>query len=126
MNKQKINIWGRDFELEVVYDCYEGEDVLPVQTDALNQFLRVPDLIDTSKVKVIEYCLSRNSAEIGSNTIENIFKFVMPKSIYVQRSTDNSHIVGLMCDYRFNIDDGIAVVFKNEKFDAVGSQNIIL
>jgi len=126
MNKQKINVWGRDFELEVVFDCYEGEEVLPLQKDTLQRFLTSPDIIQNTKSEVEKYCIERNIDDIETQTIENIFKYVIPKSIYIQRTKDNSRVVGIMCAYKFNIDDGIAVVFKNEKFDRVGSQNIIL
>jgi len=126
MNKQKINVWGRDFELEVVFDCYEGEEVLPLQKDTLQRFLTSPDIIQNTKSEVEKYCIERNADDIETQTIENIFKYVIPKSIYIQRTKDNSRVVGIMCAYKFNIDDGIAVVFKNEKFDRVGSQNIIL
>ena len=126
MNKQKINVWGRDFELEVVFDCYEGEEDLPLQKDTLQRFLTSPDIIQNTKSEVEKYCIERNIDDIETQTIENIFKYVIPKSIYIQRTKDNSRVVGIMCAYKFNIDDGIAVVFKNEKFDRVGSQNIIL
>ncbi|MDR0906780.1 MAG: hypothetical protein LBN00_11540 [Oscillospiraceae bacterium] len=136
MNKQKLNVWGRDFELEVVFDCYEGESVLPVQKEALENFLAKSKIITDEKVMVsiisdvkaavVEYCLKRNAEEIGMSTIDNIFKYVMPKSLYVQRTTDDSRVVGLMCAYKFDVDNGIAVVFKNEQFVNVDSQNAIL
>ncbi|THF77539.1 DUF6985 domain-containing protein [Cohnella fermenti] len=126
MNKQKINVWGRDFELDVVYDCYEGEEVLSTQREALERFLTMPILISDSKKAVENYCLNRNSDEIGAQSVENIFKYVIPKSLYIQRTADDSRVVALMCAYKFDVDNGIAVVFKNERFDRVGTQNIIL
>jgi hypothetical protein len=127
MNKQKINVWGREFELEVVFDYYEGEEILPTQNDALKDFLVTSDdLVQNAKREVEEYCLKRNADDIGSSSIDNIFKYVMPKSIYVQRTTVGSHVLGLMCAYKFDVENGIAVVCKNEKLDKVGTQNIIL
>ena len=127
MNKQKLNVWGRDFELEVVFDCYEGEEILPTQNDALKEFLvSSGDLVQKAKRDVEEYCLKHNAEDIGSSSIENIFKYVIPKSIYIQRTTTGSHVVGLMCAYKFDAENGIAVVFKNEKLDKVGTQNIML
>lgn len=127
MNKQNLNIWGREFELEIVFDCYESEEVLSAQKDALAKFLSVAErLIDNAKKSVEEYCIKRNADDIGSPTIGNIFKYVMPKSIYIQRTTNGSGVVGLMCAYKFDTDNGIAVIFKDERLEKVGTQNIIL
>ena len=124
MNKT-LNIWGRDFDLEIYFDCYTGEKISIEQKEALDLFLQNPQLISEAKEKVIAYCLKRNAAEIGG-TIENIFKYVIPQSIYVQKSPDNARVVGLMCAYRFNPEDGLAIVFRNETYHEVGSQNIII
>jgi hypothetical protein len=126
MNKQKLNVWGREFELEIVFDCYEGEEVLNSQKETLQRFLEIPALIAESESKVKRYCLAQNAEDIGSQPIENIFKYVIPKSLYIQRSTDNERVIGLICAYKFDVDNGIAVVFKNEKLERVGTQNIIL
>jgi hypothetical protein len=126
MNKQKITIWGREFELDIVFDCYKGESVLPAQTDALDKFLKKEELINLAKSSVESYCIKRDSELIGATAIDNIFKYVIPESIYIQRAKDDKHIVGLMCKYKFDIDNGLAVVFENEKFKTVGTQDEIL
>lgn len=117
-----IRIWNRDFDLDVVYDCYAGEDILDEQKKAFKAFLANKKMIDSSKVNVERYCLSQNKAEIGSDTIENIFKYVMPASIYVKRDG----CVAIMCRYRFDEEHGIAVVFGEGKVKEVGPQDIIL
>lgn len=124
MNK-KIIVWGREFDLSINFDIYANECITETQNKALENFLCRPDLIENAKEKVIAYCLKHNGNEIGSS-IENIFKYVIPQSIYIQRAPDNTRTVGLMCAYKFNPDDGLAIVFKDEKLIAVGSQNIIL
>ncbi|GHV00892.1 hypothetical protein FACS189483_11110 [Spirochaetia bacterium] len=126
MSKQKINVWGREFELDIVYDCYTGEEVLATQTDALANFLTKPELVNQSKSAVEKYCIERNADEVGSSVIDNIFKYVMPESLYVQRTKDGRHVVGLMCNYKYDIEHGIAVVFENEQLKYVDSQDSIL
>ena len=126
MNKLKINIWGRDFELDIVYDCFQGEEILDVQMETLKCFLEKPDLIIQAKSAIEDYCVKHNGDDMDAKTIDNIFKYVIPISLYIQRTNDNSHVIGLMCKYKFNIDDGLAVMFKNEEIREVGSQNIIL
>ena len=126
MNKQKVRIWGREFELEIIYDCYEGEQILPAQEEAVTRIFKIDNLFDSVKRDVETYCLAGNAEDIGSNCIENIFKYVMPKSLYIKRPRDDSRTVALMCAYKFNPDDGLAVVFKNEQLYQIGSSNIIL
>ena len=126
MNKQPLTIWGRDFELDIVFDCYRGENILPAQTDALNKILQNIDLINQAKSSVEAYCIQRDSESIQSKVIENIFKYVIPKSLYIQRTKDNKRVVGLMCNYKFDAEHGLVVVFENEKLKGVGNQDLVL
>lgn len=125
MNKEKIEIWGRKLELGIKYDCYTGEEVLDSQKEALEAFLKSEENIASSLQEVKKYCLGQNREEIGNSDIENIFKYVAPKYLYVVRNTDR-HIVSVMCNYKFDQENGIAVVFENEKFSKIGRQDIIL
>jgi hypothetical protein len=125
MNNCKINIWGRDFELPVSYDCYPGEDVIDTQEDALTKFLSATEVIEASQTNIVEYVLSDDMAEIDGFAIDNIFKYVMPKSIYIPRSKKN-RVIAFMCNYKFDEEHGLAVVFENEAFSAIGAQDIVL
>ncbi len=118
----KTVIWGRDFELKVVYDCYAGEEILPLQKDAFVEFSNNEELISSSLSNVKKYCIDENRDDIESGQIENIFKYVMPESIFVKRDGR----VALMCRYKFDLEHGIAVVFKGGRIEEVGSQDIIL
>jgi len=126
MNKQTLTIWGREFELDIIFDCYKGESVLPAQTEALNGLLQNAELINNAKSDVESYCIQRDADLIGTTVIDNIFKYVVPKSIYIQRTNDDRHIVGLLCNYKFDMDHGLAIVFENEKLKTVGTQDEIL
>ena len=116
----KTLIWGRDFELKVVYDCYAGEEILPLQKDAFEEFSNNAELLSSSLSDVKKYCIEENQDDIGSDQIENIFKYVMPESIYVKRDGR----VALICRYKFDAEHGIAVVFNGGKLEEVGSQDI--
>jgi hypothetical protein len=118
----KTRIWGRDFNLKVVYDCYIGEEIIEEQKEALKEFVANRNLIESSKDTVEQYCLKKNKREIGSDKITNIFKYVIPESIFVKRDCR----VAIMCRYKFDAEHGIAVVYKQGKLKEVGSQDIIL
>ena len=125
MNKEKITIWSREFDMEVKYDCYAGEEVQQNQRDAIEAFLKSGPAIEASLNQVKQYCLKNNKADIGSDNIDNIFKYVAPKYLYVIRNKEK-HVVAIMCNYKFDTENGIAVVFENEKFSKIGMQDIIL
>ncbi len=117
----KTEIWGRQFELKLIYDCYAGEEVLPLQKEAFESFSKNATAINESQKAVEKYCLTENKKDIGLDQIDNIFKYVMPESIFVKRDGR----IALMCRYKFD-EHGIAVVFKGGKCESVGMQDIIL
>ena len=57
MSKEKFLIWGRAFELNVQYDCYENEDILPEQKIAFANFKGEADRILNSDEEIKKYCL---------------------------------------------------------------------
>lgn len=125
MNKIKMILWGREFNLDIAYDCYSNEKVLKSQEMAVRDFSKLTDAIESSLDKVKEYCLSNNRNEIGANKIENIFKYVVPKYLFVPRY-EHKQSIAIMCDYKFDAESGIAIVFENSQFMEIGKQEIIL
>lgn len=122
MNKVSLTIWGRVFEINVVFDCYAGESPTATQQQALQNFIARPDLLDNVKAEVEKYCQKKDSTII----VDNIFKFVIPQSLFVQRTKNNVHVVGVMCAFKLDLEHGLAIVFKNEQFDQIGTQDVIL
>ena len=61
----KLTIWNREFELETVFDCYPGEEILQSQRDALSNLLSNKQVIEDSEKQVKEYCLKSNKQEIN-------------------------------------------------------------
>ena len=108
-----------------MFDRYEDESILPEQKEALEKFCRSRDAIDVAKSAVENYCLKLNAKEICEDSIKNIFKYVMPYSLYIRRSTSSDRYVGLMCKYRFNPEDGLSVLFKNEELYNIGTSDIL-
>ncbi len=120
---KKINIWGRDFRLNVIYDQYEGEEILDTQREALASFLNASDSLLKSYGELERYCIEKDQEQIG-DSIGNIFKYVVPEMIFVRRS-ENKRVVLLLCNYRFDEEHGIAITFENEKLKQIGTQDDI-
>lgn len=125
MNRIKMMLWGREFNFDIKYDCFRDEQILSSQELAVKNFSKMSEEIDASLRKVKEYCLANNREEIGADEIENIFKYVAPKYIFVPRD-EKKQIVAIMCNYKFDPESGIAVVFENSRFKDIGKQEIIL
>lgn len=124
MNKLKINLFEREFSLDVYYDNYGDEEVTEVQKAAFEQFKTIDFNSDKLLNEVKKYCLKRDKDEI-EEPITNIFKYVIPQTVYVVKN-DEKRIVALLCNYRFDPEHGIAIVFENEKLANIGMQDCIL
>ena len=120
MNR-KIKIWGRDFNLRVFFDAYEGEEILDIQNEALDDFVDAADKLFASYKELERYCIRRDGDLIG-DSIENIFKYVKPESVYVKRN-NKAHVVALLCNYRFDEEHGIALIYENEELKHIGTQD---
>ena len=124
MNKEKMNLWNRDFELCISYSCYPGEEITEIQTNTAKEFCENSSVALTALDELKVYIEKSSDMEIKANEIENIFKYVMPKSIFVPRT--ESKIVAINCNYKFDMENGIAVVFENGRLKEIGPQEIIL
>ena len=123
MNKSVLDIWGRKFELNAIFECYPGEEILDNQRIALEQ-IRGPGIVDEALDSVKKYIANTAESQIDL-PIDNIFKFVMPKSLFVPHNKKSPQIA-IMCDYKFDAEHGIAIVFVDGRLKEVGIQDIIL
>ena len=123
MSNSVLKIWGREFELNVVFECYPGEDVLESQREALENLCN-SSVIDETLSYVKEYVKYTAGSQV-SLPIDNIFKYVMPKSIFVPHNKKSSKIA-IMCNYKFDAEHGIAIVFEDGEYKEIGIQDIIL
>ena len=123
MNKANVRIWGREFELSVSYQNYPGEEITENQQTTLATVHSVD--YDIAKAGVEGYIRKFFSSELGDENLDNIFRFVMPKSVLIPR-TDGSHIFAIMCNFKLDMEHGIAIIFEDERLKAVGPQDLIL
>ena len=124
MSKVKTTIWGREFELPVIVKQFKGKDVTEIQEDAVDQLERNMVIFYFAESEVEQYILKNGLKENGISEVDNIFKYVMPKSISVPKA--KKRVVALMCNYKFDMEHGIAVIFEDEKFKKVGPQDLVL
>ena len=123
MNNIKIEIWERIFDLKVDYDYFDDEELIESQISAAELFDNAD--IGATLENVKKYCTQVSDGKVKNEEITNIFKFVMPTSIFVPR-TKNKRTVAIMCNFKFDIEHGIAIVFENEEFKKIVTQDELL
>lgn len=122
MLKQELTIWGRKFNLDVVFDCYAGEQPTDTQKQALQNLVNSNLDFEQVKQNIKTYCLGYDPTIV----LNNIFKYVVPQAIYLKRTKDTSRVVGIMCAFKLDIEHGLAIVFKDEQFVKIVQQDALL
>ena len=120
-----INIWGREFSLEVKYDCYFGEEVTQCQKETFERFYYNPMWIEKAKRNVEMFCKKRVESDDENCQRDDIFSYIKPEYIFVKHDEKRPRIA-LMCKYRYDLEHGLAVVFDANGNVTVGIQDIIL
>ncbi len=119
MNK-KFVIWNRSFDIPVIFDIYDGEEILDEQEKALISFISKSQKLLANPSYLREYLVETSNGKVP-DPIDNIFKYVLPKSLFVKRIKDK-RVVALLCAYKYDPEHGLAVVFENEVFSKVTSE----
>lgn len=123
-----LKVWGREFDIGILYEKYEGEERTPAQDVALNSLLASWDVVDSSLEEVKRFCIEWYPNELeaisGGRTIDNIFRYVMPESLFVSRRED-ARAVDLLCRSRLDPEHGLAVYFENETLSGLGTESTI-
>ncbi len=122
MNDIRLKIWDRIFDLDIIYQNYSGE-VSHNQKNIAATISSVDfnDSLDDLK----RYIIKKNSFEMDEGTINNIFRYVIPKCVFIP-SINEKQVFAIMCSYKFDLEHGIAVIYENGCFKEVGPQDIIL
>ncbi len=126
--KEEFIIWGRSLELDVVFDLCDDEEISENQIKTYEDLkANYKEYFDNVKTEIYEYVKEDTGEE---ELPENIFKFIMPKAIIVLREDEDedeeSMEFALLCDYKYNIDDGISVSFKNGVSTGCGPEDVVL
>lgn len=122
-NSIEVVLWGRELKLDVVYQYYPGGGVNENQLNTL----KLISTVDFSEalVELKKYMIKNNSEEIEGESLENIYRFVMPRRVLITRETEK-RVFAFMCNYKFDMEHGLAIIFENERFKEVGPKDIIL
>ena len=124
-NLFSATIWGRAFTLPIVYDCYGNKAIEPEQLEAMKSFSLHLDWIEKAKAQVEAYCTDCVRQDDSNQKKDNIFSYVMPRSIFVIRDKKQPR-VALMCRYKYDPEHDLAIVFSLDGHATVCSQDTVL
>ena len=124
IKKVDMNIWGRDFDLKVEFDCYRGEKVTKSQEEALKKIIKNIDLINKSKKMLEKYCEKRVYVDNENQKKDNVFSYIKPDYIFVKR--EDKPRVAIMCKYKYDMEHGLAIVFEDSGNITIELQDEIL
>ena len=122
----KYNIWGKEFKLNVLFECQSDKEPTKIQNQALEKFENELNKNNGSKgTNTIQYYLD-SQKEIMSfisnldgiddiDTNCSILDYLTPTEIIVLNEKDR--MVEIICDFKFDMEHSISLRFKNEKFD---------
>ncbi len=123
MNKTKVNIWGREFELPVHYQLFSDDPIMEYQKKALEDVHYV-DYFDAQDA-VRDYIMKNYADEVKDQPMDNMFRYVMPKSIYIPKFPDTGRF-DIMCDFKFDMEHGIAIEYEHRALRMIGAQDLVL
>ena len=122
-NSIVITLWGRELKMDVIFQNFPGEDIIENQRNTLELIPKVDFSVALDELK--KYIITHNSDEMAGLAIDNVFRFVMPRRLLITRDHEK-RVFAVMCNYRFDMEHGLAIVFENEQYKEIGPQDIVL
>ncbi len=123
INALTMNIWGKEFRLDVEFENEEGEELLLNQIRAFRKFSELKDLPECLE-DVKQYCLRKSFRYIKGKEIDDIFTLVYPLKLYIVRSETRREVI-LLCQYRYDMENGVAIDFVDEELFKIGNRHMI-
>ena len=122
----KYNFLGRELSLNFIFDVFDNEEVTELQKETYNKVINnMDDIFVKSLEKLKEYCKNNYDIEVDET---NLYKYIVPKEIYIKREKENEDYckIGILCNFKCDIENGIAIVLINNTVCDIGMQDIIL
>ena len=123
---QSLEIWGRMLEVKVIFDCFPEEEISAAQIAAYDDFIKNPEgYLGIALSEAENYCCEHSNGQV-TPPVTNIFKYVMPHLIYIKRSRNDKKLFSLVCKYKFDMENGLAVNFEDGKLKSTGPEQTAL
>ena len=122
----KINIWGKDFNIQILYECKEGEIPTENQKQALEMLQeKINEKVVneqgsndiqhylSSQKEIMTFIKSINDEEV--NIEDSVLDYLKPVEMHILN--EKERVIDIVCDFKLDMDHSVLIRFKNEKFD---------
>ena len=70
-SKRVLNIWGRKFDIEIIFDCFESEEISESQKNAFDDFIaNFEKYTEEGKVRLEKKILAEYSSFMEENKLK--------------------------------------------------------
>lgn len=120
------NFLNREIDLKIYFDVFDNEEITILQNKTFHQFMdNIKEIFIKSYNALKDYCNKNYNIELDET---NFYKYIMPKQIYIKRESKGKEYCkfAILCNFKDDIENGLAIVWVNNEIEEIGMQDIIL
>ena len=120
------NFLNREISLKINFDVFDNEEISLLQKKAYYQFMdNIKEIFVKSYSALKDYCNKNYNIELDDT---NFYKYIVPKQIYIKRESKDKDYCkfAILCSFKEDIENGLAIVWANNEIEEIGMQDIIL
>lgn len=124
---KNLMIWNRERSVNILFDCYEEEEISENQITAYDEFVQNIRYNQELSYQAFEkYCIENYPETIPEDGFDNIYKYLLPDMIYVKNDYLGRKVIGFICKFKLDMENGLAVKFVDGAVEEVGPNQIVL
>ncbi len=120
------NFLDRGISLNIIFDVFDDEEISLVQKKTYSEFMdNIKEIFNKTFNALKDYCSKNYNISLNET---NFYKYIVPKQIYIKRESNGNNYcrLAILCNFKEDVENGLAVVCKNNEIIEVGMQDIIL
>ena len=105
---------------------FDDEEISLVQKKTYSEFMdNIKEIFNKTFNALKDYCSKNYNISLNET---NFYKYIVPKQIYIKRESNGNNYcrLAILCNFKEDVENGLAVVCKNNEIIEVGMQDIIL
>lgn len=120
--KKVYSIWGRNTEVTVIFECYGKDTISKEQEATFEEFETHSEHYFNMAKEGFERYIAENYT---NKPVDNIFKYIVPKQIFFKQYTEDKNCFGIICYFKFDMENGIAARFTEGNLAKIGPEQIL-
>jgi hypothetical protein len=136
-----LTLFNKQYRLPIEYSDTMDDGMIEPANQVLQQFKlnlqKIAETKDDAKLKEFISTIEKAKKElkkyandkaddIGAKKKDNVFDTITPGMLLVHCDDDNNIEFAILCSLTYDIEHGVAIIFNNQKFIKVGSQDEVV